>query len=218
MANEQPNCPNCGTAFKQSFLGTVEMLPDNKIKLINEFIEERQSSGYCTKCGKDLFERALGKLSIEKKTMIIEMRNLLPQMLVISTHMPHNWDYDIKGMVTGQSTTGTGVLSEFTSSFTDLFGLQSDSYNSKLREGEELCFSQLRKKALELDANAIIATDIDYSEVGGDKGMLMVCMAGTAIRLKNVAILGDTKRLALEKLGEFHKRIVQLDSIVKDFL
>ena len=34
-----------------------------------------------------------------------------------------------------------------------------------------------------MGGNAIIGTDIDYSEVGGGKGMLMVCMSGTAIEL-----------------------------------
>ena len=77
----------------------------------------------------------------------------------------------------------SGVVSEFTSSFTDLFGVQSGRFNKKLKAGEDICFAQLRKQALDLGGNAVIATDIDYSEVGGGKGMLMVCMGGTAIKL-----------------------------------
>ena len=113
-------------------------------------------------------------------------------------------------MVTGQSTTGTGVISEFTSSFTDFFGAQSGRYNQKLKAGENMCFSQLRLQALDLGGNAVIATDIDYSEIGGDKGMLMVCMAGTAIRLENVDILEKETSEIIEKLSYANNRLRDL--------
>ncbi|MEZ4840244.1 MAG: heavy metal-binding domain-containing protein [Flavobacteriaceae bacterium] len=54
-------------------------------------------------------------------------------------------------------------------------------HNEKLQLGEENCFLQLVVKALNLGGNAIIATDIDYSEVGNSKGLLMICASGTAI-------------------------------------
>ena len=57
-------------------------------------------------------------------------------------------------------------------------------------------------KALNLGGNAIIATDIDYAEVGASKGMLMVCMAGTAIRLKNPDVLGKTIAAALKEVTD----------------
>jgi hypothetical protein len=72
------------------------------------------------------------------------------------------------------------------SGFTDLIGAQSGTYNKKLADGEKLCQSQIKIKTLELGGNAIVGVDIDYSEVGGGKGMLMVCMAGTAINLVNI--------------------------------
>jgi uncharacterized protein (AIM24 family) len=45
-------------------------------------------------------------------------------------------------------------------------------------------------KALELGGNAIVAADIDYAEVGGLKGMLMVAATGTAVMLNNLDVLG----------------------------
>ena len=119
-------------------------------------------------------------------------------------------------MVTGQSTTGTGVVSEFTSSFTDLFGAQSGRYNKKLKAGEEMCFAQLRKQAIDIGGNAVIATDIDYSEVGGDKGMLMVCMAGTAIKLRNLSVLGKERELKIGELNKFNDRLKILLSFETD--
>ncbi|MCL4111631.1 UNVERIFIED_CONTAM: hypothetical protein GTU68_002047 [Idotea baltica] len=110
-------------------------------------------------------------------------------------------------MVTGQSTTGTGVFSDFYSSITDLFGMQSNSYNKKLKGGEDLCYAQVRLQALKLGGNAVIATDLDYSEVGVEKGMLMVCMAGTAIKLRNTNVLGEKIKNNVEEITFCSERL-----------
>jgi uncharacterized protein YbjQ (UPF0145 family) len=101
-----------------------------------------------------------------------------------------DWRFTPLGLVTGQSVTGTGVFSEFASSWTDFFGAQSKAYNQKIAGGETICQTQLRLKCVELGGNAILATDIDYAEVGGGKGMLMVCMTGTAVLLENTEVMG----------------------------
>ena len=74
-----------------------------------------------------------------------------------------------------------------------------------------MCFAQLRKQALDLGGNAVIATDIDYSEIGAAKGMLMVCMAGTSIRLKNIDILGNEKSAKIDKLISLNSRFRHLE-------
>jgi uncharacterized protein YbjQ (UPF0145 family) len=113
-------------------------------------------------------------------------------------------------MVTGQTATGTGVISEFTSSFTDLFGAQSGRHNMKLKSGEDMCFAQLRKRTLDKGGNAVIATDIDYSEIGSSRGMLMVCMAGTAVRLSNTDVLGSKRAQLINELAEHNSRLRKL--------
>ena len=211
MTNELGNCPNCGTALKNSMLSSVKLLSDNKIAIINEY-RETKSSGYCSKCGNSLFTTNSMKVASERQKVIEEIESLISVIPVISIQSPLNWDYDILDMVTGQSTTGTGVVSEFSSSFTNLFGAQSGRFNRKLRSGENMCFAQLRKQAIDLGGNAVIATDIDYSEVGGAKGMLMVCMAGTAIILKNTDILGEERANILNQIEELNDRILHLNS------
>ena len=152
------------------------------------------------------------KVINEKNSVLKEIEILISNIPVISAQNPLNWDYEILDMVTGQSTTGTGVIAEFTSTFSDMFGLQSGRFNKKLKNGEDLCFSQIRKKAIDIGGNAVIATDIDYSEVGGDKGMLMVCMGGTAVRLKNLEILGEERSKNIAKLMEVNTRLNYLSS------
>lgn len=211
MATEPTECPNCGTKLKEGYLSSVALLSQDKVQIINEY-HEPKAAGYCNKCGTDLYSTYKTKLQVELDQLFHKVRKLIGAVPVVSTHSPLNWDYDVIGMVTGQSTTGTGVISELTSSFTDFFGTQSGRFNRKLKDGEDLCFAQLRKQALESGGNAVIAASVNHSEVGGGKGMLMVCMAGTAIRLKNASILGKDRAENIEELARLNDRMNLLNS------
>ena len=117
---------------------------------------------------------------------------------MLTTHNPYGWEYQSIGLVSGQTVTGTGFISELFSDVTDFFGMKSGSFAGKLKKSEEFVLNQLRAKAVLLGANAIIATDIDYNEAGGAKGMLMICAAGTAVKLKNIEILEDKQDIINE--------------------
>lgn len=208
------DCPNCGTPIKSGMFSSVSLLEQNEIDFINEYHHNKRD-GYCSKCGKEMLTNYLQNYNVEKSSLIKKMSDLISALPVVSVQNPINWDYEILSMVTGQSTTGTGVISEFTSSFTDLLGRQSGRFNKKLKDGEALCFSQLRMQALDLGGNAVIATDIDYSEVGGDKGMLMVCMGGTAVKLKNIIILGEERANQINELHKMNARIRILNAYNK---
>lgn len=210
MTSEYTECPNCGAKLKTSLFSYNEILSINKINIINEY-HPKKAAAYCGKCGDELYKQYQSKSIEEKDKLCTDLQVLIEAVPVVSLHSPQGWNYDILGMVTGQSTTGTGVVSEFTSSFTDFFGMQSGSYNKKIKAGENLCFAQLRKQALDMGGNAVIGTDIDYSEVGGEKGMLMVCMAGTAIKIKNTESLGTERNLELEQLIKLYKRLKMLN-------
>jgi uncharacterized protein YbjQ (UPF0145 family) len=207
------SCPNCGQSLKGGLLSSNALLDQWRVDLIKEYSFSAKDA-YCSKCGKDQYLEAKDKLTQERKQLNSAIEKLIVEIPIVSIHSPLNWIYDVKGLVTGQSTTGTGVFSEFKSSFTDFFGAQSDSYNSKLRGGEDLCKIQLRAQALSMGANAIVAVDIDYSEVGGDKGMLMVCMTGTAISLKNHEILGAKYVEAIKELEKQSQRLGYLSKYV----
>ena len=73
-----------------------------------------------------------------------------------------------------------------------------------------MCFSQLRAKAINLGGNAIIGTDIDYGDVGEGKGMLMVCAAGTAIKIINTDILGDDSKI-IDQMCVMSKKLIEID-------
>lgn len=212
MNETYSDCPSCNTKLKSSLIGGIQILNDNKTRVINEY-HSPKSDAYCNKCGNGLYDKYKAVAAKEKSDLSNRISELLVSVPVITISAPQKWDYDIIGMITGQSTTGTGVVSEFASSFTDLFGMQSGKFNKKLKTGEDYCFAQLKLQALNAGGNAVIATDIDYSEVGGDKGMLMVCMAGTAVKINNLEVLGSTKSTQINELISSNERIQHLNTL-----
>jgi len=215
MNTELTECTNCNSKLKSGLLSNVSLLTYEKVNIINEYHNVKAKT-YCNKCGSDLYNKYKTKLVDERNQLKLDLRRNISSIPVVSIHSPLNWNYEILSMITGQSTTGTGLLSEFTSTFTDIFGAQSGRLNRKFKEGEDFCFTQLRKQTLDLGGNAVIATDIDYSEVGGGKGILMVCMGGTAIKLKNLEILGEEIEENINRLYQFNNRIKELYNLYPD--
>jgi len=107
------------------------------------------------------------------------------------------------------------MFSDVASSFTDVFGGQSGKINRRLRGGEMMCMAQLRLSAPEIGGNAVVGVDIDYTEFGGEKGIVAVCMTGTVVRLKNTEILGDEKAPLLTILASSLERIKYLKQLLK---
>lgn len=186
-------------------MGSNQFFENKDSQIIREFTENKSSS-HCQKCGPPFFSKAAKNAKTEIDERKSELARLVESIPIISIHHPYQWRYKAIQIVTGQSVTGTGVISELASSFTDLFGMQSGSFAKKLGQGELNCMNQLRIKSIELGGNAIIGTDIDYSEVGGLKGMLMVCMAGTAVMVENLDDLGFDQDI-LKKISTTKSRI-----------
>lgn len=210
--SEYTSCPNCGTSIKSGLISSVSILEKSAITVINEYHADKRDA-YCTKCGMKLFEKYSGQLKSEKESLTKTLGRQLHLVPIVSCHTPLHWDYLSIGIVTGQSVTGTGAFAEFASAWTDFLGKQSGAYNDKIRGGENLCFAQLRKQTLDRGGNAILAVDIDYSELGGLKGMIMVCMTGTAVNLKNIELFGNERVAQLEELKKVNQRIQYLDKL-----
>jgi uncharacterized protein YbjQ (UPF0145 family) len=216
MEKKFENCPNCNSKIQQGTFNYNELIDGGRKQLINDFTDNH-SEAFCSKCFNAPLISAVENYKIQFNENSESLKNAIPHIPLITLQQPLNWNYKVVGMVTGQSVTGTGIVSEIASSFTDLFGMQSGNLGNKIKEGEEICKAQLRLNAARLGATAIIATDIDYSEVGGGKGMLMVCMSGTAIKLENLEILGNgaaEKLLNIENLAKIFNNLLRYKNIV----
>lgn len=88
------------------------------------------------------------------------------------------------GIVSGEAVMGTNIFRDFFAGIRDVVGGRSGSYEKELRKGKNLALEAMMEEAEELGADAIIAVDLDYENIGGnEKSMLMVSANGTAVRL-----------------------------------
>ena len=64
---------------------------------------------------------------------------------------------------------GTGVISEFTSAITDIFGERAHPpFERKLSDAKKAALLRLQTIALQRGANAVVGVDIDYTEFPGE--------------------------------------------------
>jgi uncharacterized protein YbjQ (UPF0145 family) len=206
MASER--CANCGEQIKSGMLGSNRAFNDKQLFALRQ-IRGEDLAAACEHCGDSLLAlpHTLGSAVSATQRDLLAVVNLVP---LVSIHSPQGWEFDTLGLVTGQSTTGTGMFSDVASALTDLFGAQSKTYNSKLRHGESICKTALRMQAIELGGNAVLGVDVDYAEVGGQRAMLMVCMTGTAVRMKNVAVVEPDITDIAQRIRTLNDKLDQL--------
>lgn len=208
---EYKRCPNCDKKI-DGILSSRIILKSETIDFINSFKEDK-SEAYCNDCGTPLVNKYISEIKAAKEKLIGEIEENMSVIPIITINNPTNWSYRIIDMISAQSVSGTGFLSELSSSWTDFLGGQSNSLASKISSGEDFCRNKLRYQCALMGGNAILATDIDYSEVGGGRGMLMVCMSGTAVELDLANDFFSEKRGQFEKIKDCFQKLSSLSQI-----
>ncbi len=87
---------------------------------------------------------------------------------------------EYKGIVYGEVILGTNIVKDFFASINDLVGGRSASYESVLIEARDKAVDEMKARAANMGANAIIGIDLDYETVGPNS-MMMVSASGTAV-------------------------------------
>ncbi len=89
---------------------------------------------------------------------------------------------EYKGLVTARSVRAINVVRDFFTSFRDLFGGRSGSYQDVMDSMQEEVINELKKRAQEVGANAIIGFQLGYDNIGSKrKSLLMAHTRGTAV-------------------------------------
>ncbi len=213
----QDYCPNCKAQLKDSMFGTNKMLAQSVTDVINA-ANEKETLGYCNKCGDDLFVTSLSKLRGDIKRLKHDLATSYQIAIpAITIPNPAKWEYEVLGLVTAQSVTGTGLFSEVNMTISDALGKESESMNKKIAEAEIVCVNRLRDKTVEMGGNAIVALNIDYSEIGSLRGMLMVCCTGTAIKITNTTILNIGVQKALTDISNYRRDLNIILAVCKPY-
>lgn len=88
---------------------------------------------------------------------------------------------EYKGIVCGEVISGVDFIKDFAAGLTNFFGGRSKSYEDELIQAREGAIEELKQRAWQLGANAIVGIDIDYEVLGQGGNMLMVTASGTAV-------------------------------------
>lgn len=86
------------------------------------------------------------------------------------------------GIVTGETIIGANFIKDFFAGIRDIVGGRSGSYEKVLREAKETAMQEMKQRAQQMGADAIVGIDLDYETLGSNGGMLMVTCAGTAVK------------------------------------
>ena len=86
-------------------------------------------------------------------------------------------------IVAGEAILGANLFRDLFASIRDIVGGRSGAYEKVLADARETAIQEMKERASNLGANAVIGVDIDYETVGQNGSMLMVTAAGTAVRL-----------------------------------
>jgi uncharacterized protein YbjQ (UPF0145 family) len=85
------------------------------------------------------------------------------------------------GVIAGEAILGANLFKDLFAGIRDLVGGRSATYEKELQRARDIALEELRQRAQDLGANAVVGIDIDYEIMGKDNGMLMVSASGTAV-------------------------------------
>lgn len=88
---------------------------------------------------------------------------------------------EYKGIVFGEVINGVDFIKDFAAGITNFLGGRSGSYEGELIDARQNAIKEMKQRAIQLGANAILSVDIDYEVLGQSNNMLMVTASGTAV-------------------------------------
>lgn len=107
-------------------------------------------------------------------------RNLIKNYMLTTGYEFYGYSIiEYVGIVSGQVVLGTGFLSEFTSSFADFFGTESNVFADKLETAKNAALEKLILKSNSIGGNALIGVDFDY--ITFHSNMIGVVANGTSV-------------------------------------
>lgn len=89
-----------------------------------------------------------------------------------------------RGIVSGEAVLGTGFVSEFSATISDLLGSASAEFGNKMRQAKEIATSKMIDSSVSKGSNAIIGVDFDYTTLGNN--MIAVSANGTSVIIERI--------------------------------
>ena len=90
---------------------------------------------------------------------------------------------EYKGVVFGEVIAGVNFLNDIAAGIRNFVGGRSAAYEDELIRARKDALEELRVRAEQLKADAVVGIDLDYEVLGANNGMMMVTASGTAVKL-----------------------------------
>jgi uncharacterized protein YbjQ (UPF0145 family) len=181
-------CTNCGSKITFGGLlggGSNTVYPPLDTRIVN-FVNDTSFSELCESCGGE-FVTKVNDLNTESRSCISHVENNIVDFPLFTVgQLPVAADYKIKAMVTANVSVGTGIFSELSQGFSDIFGVTNHNSGMalKVNSGEASARAVIVNKALAIGANCVIGVDIDYGITANNAATIN--MQGTAIYVANL--------------------------------
>lgn len=140
----------------------------------------------CPFCGTPKDEPSLA-YEISNKSSLNERRmGLKSRLTITTTNQIENYSIvKYLDIITINMVIGTNFFVDMLASFNDFFGGFSGAYKEQLDCVYIEALDQLKDKAVDICADAVVGLKVDYSEISGkDKSMFMVSLTGTPVKIK----------------------------------
>lgn len=206
-------CANCEAKITDGGMFGVsnQRYSTARVQLVN-FIHGTSHEELCEKCGADIVGPTLNKLQAEQESCMSYLKaNIVDFPMMTISQVPPGATCRIKGMVTANATVGTGMFSEMSQGFSDMFGMTNTTSGMalKVNSGEATVRAIIANKAIAMGANCVIGVDIDYGVTNNNAAT--VNMQGTAVLISNLSeILDDAEFAKAEKIATASARVNEL--------
>ena len=207
------NCTNCDAKITDGgvFGSPNQRYSATKVQIVN-FIHGTSHEELCEKCGGEIVGPTLNKLQAEQESCMGYIKtNIVDFPMMTISQVPPGAKCRIKAMVTANATVGTGMFSELSQGFSDMFGMTNTSTGMalKVNSGEATVRAIIANKAIAMGANCVIGVDIDYGVTNNNAAT--VNMQGTAVLISNLnELLDEAEFLKAEKIAKAYARVKEL--------
>ncbi|MGL5257697.1 MAG: YbjQ family protein [Proteocatella sp.] len=86
------------------------------------------------------------------------------------------------GIVNGEVIIGINLIKDFAAGLTNIFGGRSGSYENELVGARARALDEIRERAAQMGADAVVGVDLDFEVLGQNGSMMMIVATGTAVK------------------------------------
>ncbi|MBX4941177.1 YbjQ family protein [Rhizobium binae] len=146
----------------------------------------------CSRCGNSYFLGSANNLCVDCEDLAqkeAKSKQLEAIILTTSIDVPNRKIDSVISIIAAEAALGMSIFRDIANNWRDFVGGRSTASQKSLREARLACLEELRREAVAVGADAVIAVDLDYNELstsGSGGGILFVAASGTAVKLAPV--------------------------------